>query len=665
MPKPVPPSPPVPPRAQAPSPNVKFAPIPVIQAKLPAFAPVPVRPPALPKFAPLPANVARPVPLAPPVLQQKVQQKRVGLPSAAATIQPNGHLTIGGTSKIRTLDRKLASVGKEHTSYDTIQWFRNDLRQQASKITSLRSELATLRNRINVSFDDGQHRILVLGIFERLMGLDSWLRGKLLYFEHNPSPWTGAVVLYLARLERQIVALARALNDYTAQGLGINRAGPGGRPDAKGGLAPDESTLGKSDLTFRKKFIEANKGKSKKPDEEAMTAIYAMNSLKGEFGKIEPWDKSLADFEYGINGQPWDQKTIYWDATDFDGRLEHTHTKEGYKAGILLDSTFVEYGNYQRTWLILFQKILSNAIPKEYIREVRAPDPESLPSKTIIDETAKKSEAERAIIYIDLLCTDGATLPSEKLDEDYLLGIIKGTQKSFSFHRNARGWLPGGVSYWEFEVGRNNADAKMDRNGSRYVVATDLSGFYLSTNHYHGFTIIRSTGQVNRKPFYRIVLSERLQRAVTERLSSKKETASKNTADFYKKQREKAAKDREESGLPEPDRRPPKLVLPSKWRVLAINVMGYPGSADDTISTLDVLLEITRTREFEGYGTFWEAYHAFRKKYNALNYLLSPVDVIKMLTNRNPTTLYIMHHDDWDVYRKFKREHAQEYSFSH
>lgn len=96
----------------------------------------------------------------------------------------------------------------------------------------------------------------------------------------------------------------------------------------------------------------------------------------------------------------------------------------------------------------------------------------------------------------------------------------------------------------------------------------------------------------------------------------------------------------------------------SKWAEMASN---YFGSQDDpdVYAPQDALTEMVRTREYENFATFWDAFAHFHAQHHEATFVLSPVDVILMLNRKPPTALHIMVGDEWDTYEEFKAKHPE------
>ena len=87
-----------------------------------------------------------------------------------------------------------------------------------------------------------------------------------------------------------------------------------------------------------------------------------------------------ADVEYKTTdvgkSELWDQKTLYYGHTGFDGRIHHTHTKNrddgGKGVGLLFDSTFIRRKNYEKAWLQIHEAVLSGEISPDAVKETKA-----------------------------------------------------------------------------------------------------------------------------------------------------------------------------------------------------------------------------------------------------------------------------------------------------
>jgi hypothetical protein len=344
---------------------------------------------------------------------------------------------------------------------------------------------------------------------------------------------TESAELYRAavHVNAELIKLGTAVNDEVARRHGVQRAGPGGRPDANKETAIDASVnllgLTPPEQVFLQAFVAGHNGDWKQR-REALSAIWAMR--QGMFANLDTakvGGRSVApgghDVEYLTNdpGKPqmWDQKTIYEDKDGFNGRVEHTHTK-GYDAqgrgiGILLDSTFEGPENYEKIWFGFSQALQAGTIPGDSLKEVKAPQPQNLRAEIYVDMTtnapADAPPEDRNVRWAENLLT-GAQDPDglECIAPGSLAGTglneaRAGTGNSWARYRNERGWLPD-APYNEYAVASNAINA----GKARYVVSDDSRPgrrkVYLSVTHYKGFTVNKPVGgRLTRNAFYRVM----------------------------------------------------------------------------------------------------------------------------------------------------------------
>ncbi|GAB4208630.1 MAG: hypothetical protein OHK0022_38470 [Roseiflexaceae bacterium] len=323
----------------------------------------------------------------------------------------------------------------------------------------------------------------------------------------------------LINYRSQMTRLSRAVNDEIAGKFNIHRAGPGGRPDAntqnaiEGTLNSGALGLGGQEQQFLNTFVQ-NQGGSWKEKREALSAIWAKRG--GLFNNLTPGKGNDygVDVEYQTTdqGKPelWDQKTIYTDQNGFDGRLEHTHTKntddQGHGVGLLFDSTFENRTNYEKNWLGISSALLSGHIAPEAVLEVVAPNPQALRADIFVnmaqqypqngvEANIKWAEAKRANAQQHGL----EVINQGSLNGTNLANILQGNVNSYSRYKNDRDWLPDGV-YNEFP-----ATGMPNQGMGRFVISDDNTRIYLTVTHYKGFTVQDQQGTANRNPFYRVV----------------------------------------------------------------------------------------------------------------------------------------------------------------
>jgi len=325
----------------------------------------------------------------------------------------------------------------------------------------------------------------------------------------------------LVRYQNRLTALSKKANDEATGMVGVQRKGPGKRPDAmtEQALVASIGTQGLSTAQrdFLTRFV-TTPGNWKEI-REAFSAIWAKQ--QGMFTDIEPGKPNDygADVEYTTadTGKPelWDQKTIYSHVTAFDGRVGKTHKKntddQGHGVGILFDSTYEGSQNYEQAWVAISQLLLTGQIPPDAVKEVRAPNSgAALRADIFVDLTVgtvnpdveedgniRWAEREKTGAQVGGL----ETIATAKVNAKGLNGIVAGTTTPFARYTNNRNWLPDGV-YDEYPATGFSNDGK-----ARFVITSDSRKrhVYLSVTHYKGFTLRTGTGNVNRNPFYKIV----------------------------------------------------------------------------------------------------------------------------------------------------------------
>ncbi|HEX5417791.1 MAG TPA: hypothetical protein VFZ25_19200 [Chloroflexota bacterium] len=323
----------------------------------------------------------------------------------------------------------------------------------------------------------------------------------------------------LVGFQTSVTDLSRAANAETAQFFNIVRAGPGGRSDANTADALERSLprlgLGGAEMGQITAFLQ-NQGQTWKEKREALSMIWAKRA--GQFANLDPGKGNQygADVEYKTRdqGKPqlWDQKTIYSDATPFDGRIAHTHQKNtdanGRGVGLLFDSTFENDTNYEKAWLTINAAVLSGEIAPDAVREVRAPNPGALQSDIYVEMArnypnggveANVKWAENNLAHQQQNGLE--VIASGTLGGTNYASIVNHTANSHSRYTNDRNWLPPGV-YDEYAVG----GLLPNEGKGRFVATEDLSRIYLSVTHYKAYTVkLANQTVVNRNPFFRIV----------------------------------------------------------------------------------------------------------------------------------------------------------------
>ena len=332
----------------------------------------------------------------------------------------------------------------------------------------------------------------------------------------------------LVRFKSQLTAVSTAINNEVARVSGITRAGPGGRPDANNPEGIDATvasgalSLTDEEAEFLTNFVNDQQGNWKQR-KEALTAIWALRA--GKFTDLHQGkgNKYGSDVEYETadpdKPELWDQKTIFFDQTGFDGRLHHTHTKNtddrDKGVGLLFDATFEGRGNYEKAWLEISHLVLSGAIAPEAVMEVRAPHPEQLRAGIYVDMTTQggeqDGEEQKNVRWAEKQAAGDQIDGLEVIDESKLGGTgldkIKGdTETPYARYANNRDWLPA-AAYSEFP-----AKGLPNPGKGRYVVS-DADGqgkrtIYLSVTHYKGFTLHQQGGDVHRNAFYRVRLAQ-------------------------------------------------------------------------------------------------------------------------------------------------------------
>lgn len=324
----------------------------------------------------------------------------------------------------------------------------------------------------------------------------------------------------LVGMQTELTQVSRAANRETATFFNIARAGAGGRPDAnkEEGIdrsAPTGMGLSPTEKTFFDTFV-AQQGGGWKEKREALSGIWAkrlgmFNNLT--VGKVatDSIDVEYRTTDVGHKYKLWDQKTIFTDATAFDGRIAHTHKKvldsnSKPAIGLLFDSTFENPTNYEKAWLSINQAILTGEIAPGAVREVRAPNPAAYSAGIYVDMATKYdgSGVEANVKWAEGKCAGRQSGGLEVINATSLNGtnyaaVQNGTAHSHSRYTNNRDWLPPGV-YDEYA-----ATGLPNPGKGRFVAKADLSAIYLTVTHYSGFTVKTTAGPtVNRNPFYKV-----------------------------------------------------------------------------------------------------------------------------------------------------------------
>lgn len=323
----------------------------------------------------------------------------------------------------------------------------------------------------------------------------------------------------LMDLQRQMTALSTAVNDEAAQMLGIQRAGPGSRPDAADQAGIDATIhgnlLGLSHLEqqFVTTFV-LHQGGSYKEKREALSAIWAKRANMFNNLGVGKGNNYNVDVEYRTTDankpELWDQKSIIFGPNGFDGRISHTHSKNtdqnGRGVGLLFDSTYVSKPNYEKAWLGIHAAILRGSIAATAVKEVAAPNPSALRAEIYVDMTQnyaggsmetniKTAEGRRSGNQVDGL----EEIVGNQLNATNLAQVKAGQVDSYSRYNNNQAWLPHGI-YNEFAVNGLPNDGT-----ARFVATEDLSRVYLTVTHYKGFTVKpNGAAAVSRNPFYRV-----------------------------------------------------------------------------------------------------------------------------------------------------------------
>ena len=376
-----------------------------------------------------------------------------------------------------------------------------------------------------------------LSLYEKLSALERVLKEQILSLSKPTDAPTGK----LSDLGHSLQAIAteRAfLNDWLARFYGIERAGPGGRPDAAKAteppvLEPDDLGLvlgylktakAPSDKRTPQQLLESQgKEEREKSVQEALTALFA---VRNELFKTVVHGDYAADVDFTADNEPWDQKTIIFgkEDHDFGGRLKTTQSKKvrkgeatkakpesAAKVGILLDSTYVLQKQYEQAWQSVLTLVLQGEVNPKYLAETRAPESVGLVSQNYFDVTDKKKPVwAPSVLAAEKIATQASprpTIASTALPgdlRDRLLGIVEGRVEAFTQHRDDRGWLPGGVLYFEYSTG-GVADPYGD-NHCKLVVSHDLQHLYFTCSHYKAYSYRTTGGEIlSRPPFYEIL----------------------------------------------------------------------------------------------------------------------------------------------------------------
>jgi ubiquitin C-terminal hydrolase len=384
---------------------------------------------------------------------------------------------------------------------------------------------------------DGKDTGRIARLYQRLSELDDTLNnyfGKLLGTDK-----AGAAVIL--RLKHTLHEVRTDLNTRAAAAHGIARQGPGMRPDSHrsytdwndNDLKTMLAGLSKDAQAAFHRFAESAKkkgGEAGKPISEGLTAAYAQ-PMEG-FANIGPW-RGDGDLEYAVGSVGWDQKAMYADEhSDFDGRLHHTQDKhsaaegteealeesarkevrKSKRNGVILDATIADPRNYELIWEKVLTNVNKGGLDPAMIREVHAPRPTALRSKTVIDTTLAKPADSSGTLDAKSL---GAALELEQLARgrpsdqirhikppswlaDEIKKIQTGEKSGYSYHKNDRHWLPPGVLYYEASASK----------GSKVKIVFDLDqkAFYVTCTHYKGYSIRDASGLHFCHPFFQVDL---------------------------------------------------------------------------------------------------------------------------------------------------------------
>jgi ubiquitin C-terminal hydrolase len=400
----------------------------------------------------------------------------------------------------------------------------------------------------------------MLRIFAQLSNFEALL-GQQIASIANPARASQEEMVGLARALEGAQEQRRLLNEWLAEFFEIQRAGPGGRPDAAKAVTLPE--VGREDLKFLKAYVKeakpesderseeeflasGGKGEREKLVQEALTALFAVR--RELFDTVEPgaWEH---DIDLSADDTPWDQKAIVFEkgSEDFAGRLKETHHKynkkvvgvgetfdastrpseqkkreEKYrKVGLLFDSTYVLAKQYEMAWQRIFETVLRGELDPRYIKETRAPEEVGMVSERFFETTDRNKEPwALSVLKAEEIATPGeprSTIASTALPsalQDHLLAIVQGTVEAYTAHQNDRGWLPGGVLYFEYSTGSGSDAKSLGGSHCKLVISHDCQHIYLSCSHYKGFTYKKGDHFISRPAFYEIVPAGPLAKAL-------------------------------------------------------------------------------------------------------------------------------------------------------
>lgn len=399
---------------------------------------------------------------------------------------------------------------------------KNSFESLAKRMGVLSDRINTY-NRLENTMGDANKTRILKDIVVRLEGINSdleWLLPAFSSTDRQTDIDKGAYRL-LVSIEGQMHKTSHRVNSELSQRFGITRKGPGNRPDANSDAgisgSVDSNTVGLDggQQTFMSDFVE-NQGGGWKEKREGLSAIWAKQ--QGMFTNLTPGkdNKYNADVEYKTTdvgkSELWDQKTLFYGETGFDGRISHTHNKnkddQGKGVGILLDSTYIRKGNYEKAWLHIHKAVLNGEIKPEAIKEVKSAHPERLRSGIHVDMENKDygvGGPEQNIKWLEnqIGAKSGKymTISAAKVNGYNLTKIHNGTVQSYGRYTNNRGWLPRGI--WnEYPTSGFKNDGKC-----RFVINDTKTQIYLTVSHYKGYTVKHSGSErtVSRNPFVKVV----------------------------------------------------------------------------------------------------------------------------------------------------------------
>jgi Domain of unknown function (DUF4157) len=339
----------------------------------------------------------------------------------------------------------------------------------------------------------------------------------------SESPYYSVFMGLLNNLAKSVETVVANVNSEADKLTKINRIGAGNAPELNKDNAlkkmVDERSANspkKGDLTAA---ISDSSSASKTELREGLSIDSALTA--GTFKSLKKHINTGVDVDLETadpidNYKYWDQKAMYLDGPNWDGRTQHTHDKivepdgygNGQKTGLLVDTTYATNKDYERGWLHLNKNILGGTMDPKAIKETKMANIANQERAVLFDSTQAYNGGPGELSNLKLLHKDikDAGFISQQIAGDYN-GLKdqyqnKITCRSFVAYRDHRGRLPAGnyveINGITFNGGQTGATV-------RGVINVDDGACYLTVTHYEPFTWKDGSAAKHQKsPFFEL-----------------------------------------------------------------------------------------------------------------------------------------------------------------